>query len=224
MPNLQEDFFRDITIKKNSTVKGINTYRNLIFNAQRHFISSSFPLYTNQTKSEDLDLFIKEYIQKSKPLMALPMYMMKDFINFIEINNLETRRFALDILKLELTQINIFNLPNEIRKNKFSWKKRYKLGINAKLIKSQYPIHLDDSSNKKQTYLLVYKELDYECYFFEITKFLYELLNMRNNKSILNNLKFIAKKHKIDYKDTKKIIQDTLINYANKGILATIMS
>jgi len=224
MPNLQEDFFRNITIKENSKVKGINTYRELIFNAQRYFISSGFPLYAMQTKSEDLDFLVKEYIHKSKPLMALPMYMMKDFINFIEINKLETRRFALDVLKFELAQIDIFNLPNEIRKNKFSWKKIYKLGINSKLIKSQYPIHLKEGSQKKQTYLLVYKELDYECYFFEITKFLYDLLSMKNNKSILNNLKFIAKRHNIDYKETKKITENTLSNYADKGVLATIIN
>lgn len=224
MPDLQKEFFKDITQKKDSKIKGINTYRNLIFNAKRHFISSGFPLYTKQTKSEDLDFFIKEYIANSKPIMPLPMYMMKDFINFIEINKLEIRRFALDILKFELAQINIFNLPNELRVNKFSWNKRYKLGINARLIKSQYSIHLDNPSIKKQTYLLVYKDLDYESYFFEITKFLYELLNMKNNKSILNNLKFMTKKHNIDYKETKNIIHKTLSDYSLKGILATIMN
>jgi hypothetical protein len=222
MLSLREKFFKDITIGKNSTIKGINTYTRLIFNAQRHFISLGFPSYTKQTKSKNLDFFIKEYIKNSKPIMALPIYMMEDFINFIEINKLELRRFALDVLKFELTQIQIFNLPNEVRKNKFSWNKRYKLGINTKLIKSLYPIHLDDSKTKQQTYLMVYKELDYECYFIVITKFLYELLSMKNNKSILNNLKFMTTKHNIDFKETKKVIQNTLSNYSNQGILVTI--
>lgn len=225
MSNLKNKFFKDITSGENSKEKGVNTYIELIFNAQRHFISSGFSSYAKQTKSKDLDFFIKEYIKKSKPIMALPIYMMKDFINFIEINNLETRKFALDILHFELSQINIFDLPNEIRKNKFLWQKRYKVGINAKLIKSSYPIHLDDASLKQETYLLVYKDIaTYEPYFIEISKFLYELLSLKNNKSIENNVKLMSKKHNINYKETKKIIEDTLINYANQGVLATITS
>lgn len=217
-------FFKDITSGESSKQKGINTYTRLIFNAQHHFISSGFPSYTKQTKSENLDFFIKEYIKKSKPIMALPVYMMKDFIQFIEINNLEKRRFALDVLKFEISQISIFDLPNEVRKNKFQWCKRYKVGINTKLIKSSYPIHSDDASIKKETYILIYKNIEtYESYFIEISRFLYELLRLKNNKSIMNNVRFIAKKHNVNYEETKKIIEETLRNYAEQGILVTIL-
>lgn len=215
-----EDFFNKITKNKDSDEFGIQTYVALVFNAHYHFIKTTFALYFKETKEEDFSLYVEKYIKSNRTTKPFPNAMIVDFMYFVKEANLERRKFANDLLRLECKSMKIFDLPYDVSRKAFSWKKKYKIGINTTIIKQDYASHIKPQEFRKN-YLLIYKDLDYDSSYIEITAFIYKLIVFRNNKSILQNLKYLCYTNKLDFKETKKALEDILEFYARNGILET---
>ena len=218
-----EDFFKKITKNKASEEYGIKTYIRLIFNAHYFFLKSALSEYFKKTDERKFSNYIETYIKNAKKTRPFPITMVNDFASFIKDNTLEKRKFANELINFELAQINIFELPYDVKKNSFSWKKRYKIGINTKLIKQNYESHINPIK-KRKNYIIVYKDTNYNSSYIEITKFLYDLISFKNNKNILQNLKRLCHSHQIDFKASKKALSDVLELYTQNGILETSSS
>jgi len=219
MPDLMEDFFHKITYNKQTNNKQIETYISLIFNGYSFFINESFPLYSKEIQKDTLDKYIKQFIKDSTPSRPYPKCLIEDFVNFIKINKLEKRKFALELINFELQNIKIFDLPYEVKSHKFSWHKRYKASINTKLLNNSYESHTNPK-NKKPSYLILYKTLSYDTYHIETTKFIFDLIKLKNNDPIIKNVSFLCKRYKIDFKETKNVVEDILKFYCQNGIIS----
>ena len=223
--SLQKEFVYKIIGKTQTQNKQIRLYKTLVFNGHHSFVVDVFPMYATHTKPKTLDNIVECFIKSAHTSKPFVYDTLKNFVQFISTTKLETRAFAKEIINLEYNNLRIFNLPYKVRVSRFDWHKRYKLGINTKLIKNLYQLNTQQPQDKpiRQTsYLLLYKDTNYDCRYITITKFLYQLLSLKNNQSILHNVTLMATKHKLNATQTKELLLPILQEYTQQGILSTI--
>jgi len=175
-------------------------YRELFFNNIESFLSANFPVIRkilSDTQWFELaqDFFAKHPC-KSPYFSEIP----EEFLEYLqnERNNPGDLPFMFELAHYEWVEMALSISKEEVTANNQDWgdllKKRIQLSPLAWPLAYQYPVQkispafLPDTAPQQPTFLIVYRNLDDEVNFIEITPITYRLLQLiQENEEILTS-------------------------------------
>ena len=216
--NIQNEFFKNVITDTQSNNPNKDIYTELVKLRFVEVLQSTYPIYTSYIGSEILEEQITNFIiygSHTSYVWQISYEFIDYLINTNQINNIQK-----EILFFEKEQIKIYVSNKKIKSKKLNTKKAYKLSSNACILKHNYNI-IEQTFQKQTNYVLIYKNIDdFDVYYISLTKFMYIFLSkLRNNNTIENIIKQIAKRMNISYIDSYKVSYNLIENFVKNGII-----
>lgn len=214
---LQKDFFIKVTQVQDKKSSSVAIYQDLVYNRLENVIRSTYPVFCDFISEDKLKKLLKEFLvfgSNTPFVWKIPL----EFYNFMNTKKMDLCQK--DILLFESIQLKVYANNTSFKKKRFDWNKKYRLSSHAVVLK----LHCDPSNRKfeelKIHYIFIFKEIyDFEVYHIPISEFLYRFfMKFRNNLTAKQVLNLICKQMNLDKKSTKKLLEPTLIEFANKGL------
>ncbi len=224
---IQKKFLKEITDFSRKT--DFSLYRKLVYNNINDTCSKAFPITKSLLKkrwSELIEEFIKEAEFRTPYLWEIP----KEFIEFCKrkkVSEVYNIPFLYDLLEFEWIEIELFNRDIPKEETEFNWNRKLFLSNSSQLKVFNYPVHrigdipLEDLKNYKDKYYLILyvSPEDYEVSYFQITQFLYDILNIAGSASMLEIVKKVSKAYSVELKDIIDELENFFLMLCRERIL-----
>ncbi len=215
---IQQRFF-DLIRSDKKTGKSILVYQELVRYRFEEVLLKTFPRSAALLGEKRWNRLIEEFIRTgaSNPLI---WKMPKEFLAFAKKKAKLKIKYLNDLLWFEWIEVESAMATEKTRASDgFSWEKPAKLGAGTKIKKLNYSV-FSDSIKKGKFYVMFYTDTLGDTYWMEITSFMFDFLReLKNVDSLDEAIKNCAAKYLADFKDSKEIIENTLIEFYDKGII-----
>ena len=186
----------------------LSVYQTLVFNNIEDSCSRAFPI-TKGILIDSWEEIMKDFLKNHKFSSPYLWEVPKEFIKFLKDRNFfKNKEFLYELMIYEWIEIELFNEDLPISKRDFNWYANYKITNSARIFNFKYPVHtiqqigIENIEKFKGNYfLIIYQNPENnEVEFFEISQFLYDILNNLDNK-LFDTVSKICNKYNLNFED-----------------------
>ena len=213
----QKHFSDIIRLQENVDNKRLKVYQSLFFNNLKNFIDNTFivtkTLYSENDWHKLIHDFFIQHKSETPYFKDISQEFFKYYKTILPLHITQLMNYELAELRLYIKEGTYFLQQLEIENNI-----NYKVSELAEIQHYQYPVHMInanlDNIKEKDTYLIVYRDIDFNINFIEINEITYLLIEELNTNTLLeikeaNNLDDVSFSFMINSVD----------NLLKKGIL-----
>ena len=220
--NEQEFFFIDILDKNKSKNKGLNLYKDLVYNRFYEVISGANPILIKLINKKELEFLIFQFMKngsKTEFIWEVP----KEFKNFLKnIEDIKIKYpFIVDLMWFEWIEISmIMKNYNNFQYDSLDLNQKYKLSESTKIKKLSFKVYENEFDKKGLYPILVYYDFKKsQVIYREISIFMYKFLKNISKISINETITILSEKYSINEDELKNLLCEALIELCSLGIL-----